>query len=485
MEIVLDILCHADFSGRLRKTPDSPGIAAFAAEVERLRAQNPGGTLLLSAGDEFSANLWGGQPIVGAMNLLRTDAMVLGNHEFDRGPQFLEDCIAGCEFPVLCANVHKKDGAPIAGTAPYTILERQGVKIGVLGLTTEYTPYMVEKSAFEAFEMAPAAQAAHRWVPQMRAEGAEVVVALTHMPFYVEENGAISGEMHTLLGSMPGVDVCIGGHIPGDYAAVQNGTCVVKAGFDGVSLGHIRLVFSRQARRITARSCEVLHTPFIQASGTAMAAYAQKVLAPFEAYLTQPLARLEKAWPMHLAQECMLGDFLADCMRFGANTQLAYMNATSSGGCLEAGPVTMDDILRVNGFNDEIYTGTITGRQLYQLMEGVYAPQRFGNNAGLLISGFHARLDHTRPSPHKLQALCLPDGTPIGPEDEFTVATSAYMASGGNDTSFVASAVRWNNTHIRYHDAVAAWARRQGTLCVPDYPRLQETGTPENNHAPF
>ena len=47
MEIVLDILCHADFSGRLRKTPDSPGIAAFAAEVERLRAQNPGGTLLL------------------------------------------------------------------------------------------------------------------------------------------------------------------------------------------------------------------------------------------------------------------------------------------------------------------------------------------------------------------------------------------------------------------------------------------------------
>lgn len=115
------------------------------------------------------------------------------------------------------------------------------MKIGVLGLTTEYTPYMVEKSAFEAFEMAPAAQAAHRWVPQMRAEGAEVVVALTHMPFYVEENGAISGEMHTLLGSMPGVDVCIGGHIPGDYAAVQNGTCVVKAGFGGVSLGHIRL----------------------------------------------------------------------------------------------------------------------------------------------------------------------------------------------------------------------------------------------------
>ena len=152
MEILLDILCHADFSGRLRKTPDSPGIAAFAAEVEGLRARNPGGTLLLSAGDEFSANLWGGQPIVGAMNLLKTYAMTLGNHEFDRGPEFLEDCIAGCQFPVLCANVKKKDSeVPVAGTAPYTILERRGIKIGVLGLTTEYTPYMVEKSAFEMF----------------------------------------------------------------------------------------------------------------------------------------------------------------------------------------------------------------------------------------------------------------------------------------------------------------------------------------------
>ena len=486
MEILLDILCHADFSGRLRKTPDSPGIAAFAAEVEGLRARNPGGTLLLSAGDEFSANLWGGQPIVGAMNLLKTDAMTLGNHEFDRGPEFLEDCIAGCQFPVLCANVKKKGGeAPVAGTAPYTILERRGIKIGVLGLTTEYTPYMVEKSAFEMFEMTSALQAARRWVPQMRAEGADIVVALTHMPFYVEEDGAICGEMHDLLNGMPDVDVCIGGHIPGDYAAVQNGTCVVKAGFGGVSLGHIRLTFDTHMRCITARNCEVLPTPFAQISGTPMALYAQKILAPFEEFLKRPLAVLKETWPMHLAQECLLGDFLADCLCFGANTQLAYMNATSSGGCLKAGPVTMDDILRVNGFNDEIYTSVITGAQLHELMEGVYAPDRFGNNAGLLISGFHVWLDHMRPAPHKVQAMCLSDGTPIRPGDVFTVATSAYMASGGNDTSFVATNMKWNNTHTRYHDAVAAWAQHQGTLCVPDYPRLFENGTPENNNAPF
>ena len=485
MKLELDILCHADFSGRLRRTPDSPGIAAFDAFVARQRAQNPQGTLLLSAGDEFSTNLWGGQPVVGAMNLLKPDAMTLGNHEFDHGTEFLDPCVAACHFPVLCANVSLKSGGPVAGTKPYVILQRNGVSIGVLGLTTEYTPCMVEKTAFEAFQMAPAAEAAHRWIPQMRAQGAQIIIALTHMPFYIAEDGTISGEMWDLMQNMPPVDVCIGGHIPGDYAAVLNGTCAVKAGFGGVSLGHIKLVYDTQTQCITQKSCEILHTPFETVCGTPMAAYAQRVLEPFERYLAEPLAILREPWPMHLAQECKLGDFLADCMRHGGNTQIAYMNATSSGGCLDAGQVTMDDILRVNGFNDLIYTARMTGQQLYDLMEGVYEPQRFGNNAGLLVSGFHVKVDHTRLSPNKVLSLTLPDGTPISPEDEFTVSTSAYMASGGNDTSFVASQIHWKKTDIHYHDAVAQWAKLHSVLHIPDWPRFQETGTPENNHAPF
>ena len=78
----------------------------------------------------------------------------------------------------------KADGAPVPGTKPWGLLERCGIRIGVLGLTTEYTPYMVEKSAFAPFEMTSAAEAAARHIPAMRAAGADVVVVLTHMPFY-------------------------------------------------------------------------------------------------------------------------------------------------------------------------------------------------------------------------------------------------------------------------------------------------------------
>lgn len=485
MEVTLELLCHADFSGRLRKSKSTPGLSAFSATVESVRELNPEGTILLDAGDHFSVNLWGGLPVVKAANLMGTDVMTLGNHEFDRGSAFLAECIAACDFPVLCANIHYKGGASIKGTVPYTIIERLGVKIGVLGIVTEYTPYMVEKSAFEPFEVSSAIEAAQRYIPEMRQKGAEIVVALTHCPFYIEEDGTISGEMWDLLKNIPPVDICIGGHIPGDYAAVINDTCVIKAGFAGESLGYVRLVFDTETRSVVSKECEILLTDWDQEGRSDVTAYAREVTEPFEEYFREPLARAEETWVMKLARETKLGDFLADCLRFGGQTELAYMNATSATGMIEPGVVTRETITLVSGFNDPICVGEITGKQLYQLMELVYEPERFGNNAALLISGFHAELDHTKPSPQKVVRLSLPDGTPIHPGRSYSIATSAYMASGGNGTAEIAEQIAFRKLDLRYHDAAFAYCKSLEVLKVEDYPRFKEIGTPENDNSPF
>ena len=102
--VKLDILAHADFSGRLRKSKKAPGAGIFGAAVEKLRQLNPQGTLLLDAGDEFSTTFWPGRPMVEAVSLLKTDAMTLGNHEFDRGEDFLNDCIAHAASEIYCPN---------------------------------------------------------------------------------------------------------------------------------------------------------------------------------------------------------------------------------------------------------------------------------------------------------------------------------------------------------------------------------------------
>ncbi|HOS18155.1 MAG TPA: hypothetical protein PK438_02615, partial [Clostridia bacterium] len=209
--IRIDILAHADFSGRLRKTKHCPGYAAFATLADGLRGENPEGTVLLDAGDEFSVNHWGGLPVVEALNLLKTDAMTLGNHEFDRGKEFLERCVAHADFPVLCANIlEKATGDFVRGTKPWVMLEKAGVKIGVLGLTTEYTPYMVTAPSFAPYEARSAVEACRRFIPEMREAGAQITLALSHFPFYIGGDGCISGELYDVLTVIPPVDVFVG-----------------------------------------------------------------------------------------------------------------------------------------------------------------------------------------------------------------------------------------------------------------------------------
>jgi 2',3'-cyclic-nucleotide 2'-phosphodiesterase (5'-nucleotidase family) len=486
VQVTLDILAHADYLGRIRKTKLTPGLAAFSATIDSVRAQNPAGTILMDAGDEFAVNFWGGKPVAKALQLIGTDVLTLGNHEFDWGKEFLEETIAACEFPVLCSNIVEKDtDRLIKGTRPYTILERQGVKIGVLGITTEYTPYMVEKSAFSPFQATSAVEAGKRYIPEMREKGADIIVVLAHVPFYVAEDSSISGELWDILTAIPPVDVFIGGHIPGDYAQVIGETCVLKAGFAEASLGHARLVFDLEQRKVVERSCQIIHTDPNAQGRPEIAAFVDEVVGPFEAILNEPLAVAEELWEMTLARECKLGDFLADCMRFGGQTQLAYMNATSSGGRIEPGVVTRENFISVSRFNDPIHVGEITGEQLYELVELVFEPERFGNNASILISGFHMELDHTKPSPHKVIRLTLPDGTPIDRQAAYTVATSEYMASGGNDTSKVARQINFRPTSLKFHDAIFAYARELKVLKVEDWPRVKEIGTPENDNSPF
>ena len=163
----------------------------------------------------------------------------------------------------------------------------------------------------------------------------------------------------------------------------------------------------------------------------------------------------------------------------------AYMNATSSGGGLEPGPITAEDVTMVLGFNDPVMKSTMTGREIWKLFELVYVPERYGNNAGLFFSGVVVHVDHTRPALHKILAVTLPNGTPLDPDSIYTVATSEYMASGGNDTGAIASERTWTPSGRRMYDGVFASLRRWGTIHVSPEKRLIETGTPENDNAPF
>lgn len=484
-KVQIDILAHADFSGRLRRTKKYPGHAVYATTIEHLRAQNPEGTLLLDAGDEFSTTFWGGLPMVKAVSLAGTDAMTLGNHEFDRGEDWQQMCIQAADFPILCANVVCKcNGQLISGTQPWIMLERKGLKIGVLGITTEYTPYMVTATSIAPFQMLSCVETCRKYIQEMKAAGADITVLLAHIPFYVE-NDVISGELVELLEQIPAVDVCIGGHIPGDYAGLWKDTVVLKGGFGGISLPHATVVFDTDLGCIVAKSARVHLTDRDLEPLAHYKAYADSVTKPFDDFFEKPLTHTDEYWNIRLSAETRLGNFLAQCVQEAAGTDIAYMNATSSGGSIQPGPVTAEDITGVMGFNDPIYKAEITGRQIWDLFELVYVPERFGNNAGLLYSGLVVYADHTKPAFSKILNITLPDGTPIEPDRVYTVATSEYMSTGGNDTGLIANQLRWEKIGTLMYDALFASIEKHGCLYVTPEQRMHEIGRPENDNAPF
>jgi 2',3'-cyclic-nucleotide 2'-phosphodiesterase/3'-nucleotidase len=484
--IPIDILGHADFSARFKKSKDSPGLAAFGTQIDRIRDQNPAGTLLLDAGDQFCSRLWDGLTIVETLSFLKTDAMTLGNHEFDRGREFLESCVEHADFPVLCANiVEKATGKLVKGTKPWIILERSGVRIGILGLTTEYTPFMVTAASFAPYEVRSSVALCEQYIPEMRKAGAQIIIVLAHFPFYVDEDGTLSGELYDVLTKIPPVDVFIGGHIPGDYAGICQNTAVVKGGFGGNSLPHVRLWFDPEKDEVINKECAVHLTKADADVKEEYRVCEERLVAPLRGYLDAILAVAEEEMTIHLASETKLGNLLADSACEGASAQIAYLNATSAGGGIQPGPVTVEDILSVVGYNDYIFRTEMTGRQIWDLFELVYEPERFGNNAGLFFSGVIVSIDHTRPAGKKVLAVALRDGTPVEMERKYTVATSEYMASGGNDTSSLSKTLKWENTQKRIYDALFAYLRRDGTMRVSPEKRLYENGTPENNHAPF
>ena len=483
----IDILGHADYNGTFKKCLKGPGLLQFYGAIQSVRSLNPNRTLLIDVGDNISRSLWKGKTVMEGLHLIKTDVMTLGNHEFDGGKEFLEQAIENNPFPVLCANIfEKKTDQIVKGTLPYVIFEKDGVKIGIIGLTTEYTPYMVERSACDPYYVKPAKDFMYEYVPLLRKMGADIIIAATHFPFYIEPLG---GELIQFIDDTIdlGVDCYIGGHIPGDYGEIYKDAAVLKGGFGGDSLPHATLQFDTQTRTVVGKSARVIdveHGDF-RVNNKEIEEFVEKVTQPYAHFFDDVIAINESDLPMRLSYESPLGNFMSDCLKSTAKTQIAYMNATSCGGTLPKGKITQEHLVLCNGFNDPIKVTKVKGQDIWDLFELVYVPDRYGNNATLIFSGLIVEIDNTHKSPHKVQKISLEDGSLLQLDETYTIATSRYMAGGGNDTNDFASRFNWQDIGIAMHEALFKYVKALHVIKTPKMGRLLMNGRPENDNAPF
>lgn len=403
------------------------GSAFLAKMIQTERMANPGGTILLSAGDMFQgtpiSNLFHGRPVIEIMNYLRFDAMALGNHEFDWGRDVLDQIVASAKFPVLSANITGPDGKYLKGVRPHIMTRRKNVSIGIIGVTTPETEYTTKPGNVADLTIAPPAAVIPRMIRDLRAKGAALIIVLSHLGL---------DEDRRLAKKVRGIDLIVGGH---SHTAItepvnESGTIIVQAGSYGTYLGVLELVFDPKSKQIVSST----ETGALKLVSAALPAQAdRKVARIVDSYEKQVKAKFSKVigttaldLTRQVHKESNLGDLIADAMREGTGAQVAFFNGAGIRADLPKGPITLENIFTVLPFDNVLLSMDLTGEQIRKLLE-----QSIDAEKDLQFSGLKVEYDLSQPSGSKAVSVAIGD-KPLDPAAVYRVATNDFLAAGGD-----------------------------------------------------
>ncbi len=255
----IDILQINDFHGKMNVDNDAkdPGIARISRYIKARRARNPDGLVLLSGGDMWqgssASNSNKGKLVNEWMNLIEFDAMTLGNHEFDWGVDNIKEVKEEANFPFLGANIIDYESKErLDFIEPYTIIERLGFKIGVIGIIGEdqwediYSQYVID------LEFAtPVSYVETLSTTLKEEEDCDIVVLSMH-----------EGHSTTYINQYVSmVDVILCAHDHETYISNNQGIYVINCGVDGHHMSSIRFEVDLTTREFEVVEDETMYTP--------------------------------------------------------------------------------------------------------------------------------------------------------------------------------------------------------------------------------
>ncbi|WP_161879501.1 bifunctional metallophosphatase/5'-nucleotidase [Alkalibacterium sp. MB6] len=294
-------LFPTDYQSREQKA--DYGLFKLATLLDKERAKSEGPTLTIENGDFIQGSPLSyyvvkekktAKELMEALNHLNFDAGVIGNHEFNYGLDYLHSAIKEANFPVLCANILNESGQPAWGQ-PYKVFEKEGIKIAVLGLTTQYIPNWEHPENYDGLTFKSAVEVAKEFMPILKKE-ADIVVVSYHGGF---ERDLVSGketevqtgenEGYALLHEVEGIDVLFTGHQHRVIAQTVNGTAVVMPGDKGSYLGKVSIDVEKTDEGILIHSITPEVVPVNEeADDTLMQAY-QSLNDEVEDWLDRPI----------------------------------------------------------------------------------------------------------------------------------------------------------------------------------------------------
>lgn len=472
---VLRIISTNDFHGALEPRPDGNaglrgGAAQVAAMIRRLQRDCAGActSVLVDGGDEMqgtpASNLAYGRPVIALFNALGYAAAAVGNHEFDWGQDTLRARMRDARYGIFGANVTDADGRPVPWLRADTIVERDGLRIGIVGLATQSTPFVTMARNVADLRFHRAAPVAAARARSLRARGADLVIAVIHAGGQCAAD-ACGGETVEIAREGAGViDVVVGGHTHTEFFTVVGGVPVMRARSSGRAVSYIDLPVDPAARAGAAARLVFVNTDSITPDA-AVARLVDAAVAPVRALVERPIVTV--AEPMRRGgPQYALGNLIADAQRAAAGTDVAVMNNGGIRADLRAGPATYGSFFEIQPFANLLMRMTVTGADLRAYFERVV-----GGNARAHVSGAVVRYDPARPSGSRIVELTV-GGRPVEPTRAYTISMSDFMATGGDGLALAGPAQRTEALGIVDLDALLEYVRAlPGGIVRPDTTR--------------
>ena len=340
------------------------------------------------------------------MNRLGYDAMAVGNHEFDDGPETLARFAERIDFPLLAANMDVSTDPHLAGhVAPWTVFEFGDERVGVIGLITEETPSI--SSPGPDIQFSDLAQALKASVAELEGTGIDKIIALGHVGYWRDMDLAravdgvdiiVGGHSHTYLSS---TDPAAAGPYPTLVASPGGETVLIVQAYQWSRyLGRLDVSFDAAGRISAWRGAPILMDNAISVD-PGVAALVAKLNAPLHEIRNEMVGTSAQAFGNETCRvgECALGNLVADVMLWRTATEGSEIAIANGGGIragLPAGPVTRGDVLQVLPFGNTMATFGLKGSDVVKALEiGLARP---GSGAFPHVAGLRYSWDPSRPA---------------------------------------------------------------------------------------
>ncbi len=436
------------------------GLPGIAAMFRAIRREVDGAVLAFDNGDTFHGTLPAvrtrGAALIRPMAALGLDGMTI-HWEFAYGLQRLRELATALPCPMLAANLH--DGTRTVDLQPYRIIERAGLRVGVVGLAANIAGHLLPPDEREHVKLTIGEAELRSTIPVLRRDrGVDLVIVVSHLGFPQDCK---------LAAAVPGIDVLLSGHTHNrlETPASINNTLLMQSGAHGSFVGRLDLTIGGDG--VSEWTHALLPVDEARAPDAEMQRLVDESIKPFAPEMTNVMGETEATLHRYAMFESTMDNLLLDATAAAAGTAVALSNGWRYGAPIAPGPLTESDLWNIVPANPVISVATLTGRQLRDLfednLEATFASDPWKQRGGYMkrCRGIEMVLKLENPAGYRIQSFSV-NGERLADDASVSVAflgEQAVPPTGGTqrrsmDITAVDALERYLRRHRSVHPAL-------------------------------